>query len=1030
MKALAAPTEEARKEAAVAAAKFLKNEAGLAAIFELGMDKALMEAAEHKKSAEARQGAMEFLLAFLAEFGQAAEPFMLKMLPVVFTTVSDKSKNVATVAEAVIDAFRKFTASRPNTAIPLLDVVFEGFQNGKWQSKNAALQLLLALVGTAPVQIWHRMPEIVPLMTDLMWDTRAEVAQSALECLTACLNIINNKDLTPFIPALVAALRDPTMVSETVQQLASTTFVQTVSRAALSGVVPLLLRGLRESTSVRRQSAKIASNMCKLVEKPSEAAPFLPQLTPALTKAVAELADPEAREVCEQAIAQLERIKTAAASERKTADKQAILERLHVIFLEKKINLDGAMVSLVVDYVAHVTTLLTAMDDFDASHWERNVVPYLAPITSEAAAIAEATRVFFEAAAVVKEEVDQDDDAEELCNCHFTLAYGDKILLHNADMKLLRGRRYGLLGANDSGKSTLMRAIANGQVDGFPPANEVTTVFVEADIQGEMSHLSCMEYILADERIRKCGAPREKVAEVLSTVGFTPQMQSNGVTTLSGGWRMKLALARAMLQNADILLLDEPTNHLDVINVAWVQNYLNSLTNVTSIIVSHDSNLLNNCCTHILQIADLKLNIYRGNLSSFVEKHPEARTYFDFKATKMRFKFPQPGFLQGIKTKGKALMKMTDCSYTYPTNTKPTISKITVQVSLSSRVACVGVNGAGKSTMIKLLTGELEPQTGVVWKHSGCRVAYVAQHAFHHIENHLTKTPNEYIRWRYEGGDDREGLEKVTVVETAEDIAKLQTPFMWDITNEEGVVIRKEKRTIEQLTGARRLVNKEFAYEVQWVGMLMADNSYVPRKRLEQLGVEKQLNRIDDVCQSKEGLYQRPLTQNNVEKHLEDFGLHREYGSHTRMAALSGGHKVKVVLAAAMWNQPHILILDEPTNYLDRDSLGALASAIRDFEGGVVMITHNNEFCSQLCPETWVLENGLLDCRGDADWMNQQASEKVEFVALETMTDALGNTSKVKQPKKVLTRKERIQRDKRRAAKIANGEELSSDDDE
>merc|ERR1711937_285204 len=85
-----------------------------------------------------------------------------------------------------------------------------------------------------------------------------------------------------------------------------------------------------------------------------------------------------------------------------------------------------------------------------------------------------------------------------------------------------------------------------------------------------------------------------------------------------------------------------------------------------------------------------------------------------------------------------------------------------------------------------------------------------------------------------------------------------------------------------------------------------------------------------------------------------------------------------VVLAAAMWNQPHILILDEPTNYLDRDSLGALSGAIEEFGGGVVMITHNNEFCSKLCPETWLLQGGRLDCQGDAAWMENVMKEKVE----------------------------------------------------
>jgi energy-coupling factor transporter ATP-binding protein EcfA2 len=99
----------------------------------------------------------------------------------------------------------------------------------------------------------------------------------------------------------------------------------------------------------------------------------------------------------------------------------------------------------------------------------------------------------------------------------------------------------------------------------------------------------------------------------------------------------------------------------------------------------------------------------------------------------------------------------------------------------------------------------------------------------------------------------------------------------------------------------------------------------------------------------------------------------KEFGTHTRMGALSGGQKVKVVIAAAMWNMPHIVILDEPTNYLDRDSLGALAGAIRTYEGGVVMITHNNEFCSALCPETWLMAKSPVDgiarcnCKGDAE---------------------------------------------------------------
>merc|ERR1712160_24247 len=152
------------------------------------------------------------------------------------------------------------------------------------------------------------------------------------------------------------------------------------------------------------------------------------------------------------------------------------------------------------------------------------------------------------------------------------------------------------------------------------------------------------------------GINKDEIIKVLATVGFTDDGKAkpnHAVSTLSGGWRMKLALARAMLQKADILLLDEPTNHLDVINVAWVKNYINSLVGVTAMIVSHDSGLLNDCCTHMLQIENLKLHTFKGNLDEFVKIRPAARAYFSFKESKIRFDFPQPGPIEGVKSKGK-----------------------------------------------------------------------------------------------------------------------------------------------------------------------------------------------------------------------------------------------------------------------------------------------------------------------------------------------------------------------------------------
>jgi elongation factor 3 len=865
--------------------------------------------------------------------------------------------------------------------------------------------------------------------------TDAVKVQAKLTMQKSCV-AIDNKDIEKVIPAIIEAVSDISLVPETIHALASCTFVQTVEGAALAIIVPLLSRGFKEkNTAIKRQCAKIVANMSKLVEHPMEAAAFLPELLPALDKARVEVSDPEARDVCEQAHAQLLRIE-----EKVKTDKSKKADHATIVALVNK-HIGGSVdahMAKAVDFAAHVICSLCDANQYDSKAWEKNLKNYLAPFRDGAAidACLKAVNAQCVIDLAPEEEVEEEEDAEELCNCKFTLAYGSKILLHNTEMKLLRGYRYGLLGGNDSGKTTLMRAIANEQVEGFPPGSECRTVFVEADILGELSDLACIDYIFADARIKAANIPRDEIKNMLSTVGFSEKMIGEPVTYLSGGWRMKLALARAMLQRADILLMDEPTNHLDVLNVQWTMDYINSLKNVTSIIVSHDSKLLDQCCTHIMEIKNLKLSTTKGNLSSFVAANPDAKAYFELKSSKLTFNFPQPGFIEGIKSKGKALMKMQQCEFTYPVNDKPTITDITVQVSLSSRVACVGVNGAGKSTMIKLLTGEMYPTKGTVWKHPNARVAYVAQHAFHHIEQHLTKTPNEYIRWRYEHGEDKEATQKVTMTLTPEEEEICRQPVQIDSVDAKGNPI-KIKRVIDRLTGARKEDKKakEYLYEVAWEGMGYEANTFMAQSKLEKIGFKKHCKLVDEKVTMREGAYKRPLTQVNVEKHLEDVGLDREFGTHHRMSALSGGQKVKVVLAAALWNQPHIIILDEPTNYLDRESLGALATAIENFEGGVVMITHNNDFCSKLCPETWVLEKkedgiGHLDCKGDPEWMKNVQNEKVEFKAMEEMVDAFGNTVKVKAPKKVLSRQEKKKRAKIRAAKIARGEEVSDDDEE
>jgi elongation factor 3 len=482
----------------------------------------------------------------------------------------------------------------------------------------------------------------------------------------------------------------------------------------------------------------------------------------------------------------------------------------------------------------------------------------------------------------------------------------------------------------------------------------------------------------------------------------------------------------------DCRLTRIPFNAADVINVAWVKTYLNSLSKVTSIIVSHDSGLLNDCCTNILAFDNLKLRVYKGNLDEYVKTNPAARSYFSLTESKMKFRFPAPGPIEGVKSKGKALMKMSNCTFTYPVNQKPTLFNITIQVSLSSRVACIGENGAGKSTMIKLLVGEIVPQEGEVWKHPNARVAYVAQHAFHHIESHLTKTPNEYIRWRFaNGGEDKESLVKVSMQFTDEEIALQKKPFELQIVDEASGKISKVKKVVSELVGGRKMnKSKEYEYEVKYAGSSVDSGEYLPAKTLKKMGWEKSMKAVDLKLAQLAGMFIKPLSTKNVEEHLEGCGLAREFGTHYRISALSGGQKVKVVLAAAMWMQPHIVILDEPTNYLDRESLGALAGAIETFEGGVIIISHNNQFVSKLCPETWVMDAGHLETKGDAEWMLKQDTKIDDQQQLQEMTDAAGNKVEMKQEKKKLSKKEEKALIKKIKQKMKDGEALDSEEEE
>merc|ERR1712100_761925 len=361
------------------------------------------------------------------------------------------------------------------------------------------------------------------------------------------------------------------------------------------------------------------------------------------------------------------------------------------------------------------------------------------------------------------------------------------------------------------------------------------------------------------------------------------------------------------------------------------------------------------------------------------------------------------GSLEGVKSRSKVILLMDKVTFTYPTKDKPTIMDVSLTVSQVSRVAVVGANGAGKSTAIKVLVGEQKPTEGSIWKAAGLRMAYVAQHAFHHLERHMNKTPLQYIMWRFAGNDDKESLEfKSTELSVDEESARAQK---WCIDTTSGDVRKctdpkedpkkakadEDRAVIPDAVVDRKADKKAktFFYQVKWQFQPIENACWVSKETLTKMGFLKLVQREDERQAAMAGLQNKQLTQPSIEKHLGDFGVDPESASHCQIQQLSGGMKVKVVLAASMWQNPHVLILDEPTNYLDREGLGALVLAIKDYEGGVLIISHNKEYCDGVATEKWIMKGGYLRIEGES--VDTKEKEESGNKGPEVVYDGAGN---------------------------------------
>ena len=505
-----------------------------------------------------------------------------------------------------------------------------------------------------------------------------------------------------------------------------------------------------------------------------------------------------------------------------------------------------------------------------------------------------------------KTEVIANTDYKNFTIDPVNIAFGKLVILQDTKLTISYGERYGLVGKNGIGKTTLLNAIANRTIniparldiiyvkqeepesdktviDTLLSANEklyalskrlieLEEIVVDPDVTDEILE----EYDAIGKEIGTEHLKAKAIAQkILHGLGFNNSDQHRIVSEFSGGWRMRIALAKALFMTPTLLILDEPTNHLDLHANIWLTDYLKSYPK-TILVVSHDKYFIDEVCTTIVHINNRRLKYYRGNYDQFqtqlnlendkiqkdwlllqkkieaMRKSKKTPTEIEEYIKSVNITKPEKDFVVRINFMQPALIKGTFISVNNMTFGYDALiyNNLTLDISANSRIAIVGKNGVGKSTLLKLINGDLTPSCGDIYRAGTLRIGYYHQH-----------------------------------------------------------------------------FEESMPYEIDGVKYLM------------------DLNKEIDVTTAR--------------KYLSMFGLEPMYHK-TNIGLLSGGQKARVKLSSFGISQPHILMLDEPTNHLDIVAIESLINALNNFNGAIIIVTHNFDMITRINAELWVADDNML----------------------------------------------------------------------
>ncbi|HRE12958.1 MAG TPA: ATP-binding cassette domain-containing protein [Usitatibacteraceae bacterium] len=499
-----------------------------------------------------------------------------------------------------------------------------------------------------------------------------------------------------------------------------------------------------------------------------------------------------------------------------------------------------------------------------------------------------------------------------------TLARGARVLLKDAALTVFPGHKVGLVGANGAGKSSLFALVRgelhqdSGEVD-LPPrwviahvAQELESLdrpsldfVMDGDVElrevegaiaaAEAAHEEGEKLAHLHARYEEIGgyAARSRAQALMSGLGFSATDEPRPVSDFSGGWRMRLNLARALMCRSDLLLLDEPTNHLDLDAVLWLEDWLKGYAGAL-LLITHDREFLDGVVGTIVHVGEQKLTTYAGNYSAFErqraerlaqqqaarEKQVRTRAHlqafidrFRAKATKARQAQSRIKALEKLEdiaeahidspftfafrdppVKPKLLLRVAEADAGY--GAKAVLSGVEWSVYFGEAIGLLGPNGAGKSTLLKTIVGDLDPVAGEVIRSPDLRIGYFAQHQ----------------------------VEKLRPGESA----------MWHLARLAPDVREQELRDF--------LGGFDF--------------------------------RGDQVFQ--------------------------------KVDSFSGGERARLALALIVWQRPNLLVLDEPTNHLDIEMREALAQALQDFEGTLIVVAHDRHLLEAATDQWWLVADGAV----------------------------------------------------------------------